>query len=143
MNNLSSNSQRVGIIGGGIAGSTIALKLSALNIDVVLFEAGKSLVNGPPVCHLHAGGNLYPDISDKQCLTLLSQSIDTIKAYPDCINRRPTIIANPKRYKGDINSILPRLKLLQHSYKQLVDHDPSNAVLANPKITFSFVNVII
>jgi len=136
MNSSSSNSKRVGIIGGGIAGSTIALKLSALDIDVVLFEAGKSLVNGPPVCHLHAGGNLYPDISDEQCLTLLSQSIATIKVYPDCINRRPTIIANPKRYSGDINSILPRLQLLQKCYEQLISDDPSNAVLGEPQDYF-------
>lgn len=136
MNNSSRNSQRVGIIGGGIAGSTIALKLSALNIDVVLFEAGKSLVNGPPVCHLHAGGNLYPDISDEQCVTLLTQSIDTIKAYPHCINERPTIIANPKRYKGDINSMLSRLSLLQESYAQLVAEDANNAVLGKPEDYF-------
>ena len=48
-----------GIIGGGIAGSTIALKLSQIGIKSILFEAGSSLVNGPPMCHLHAGGNLY------------------------------------------------------------------------------------
>lgn len=49
----------VGIIGGGVAGSTIAIKLSQLGIKTVLFEAGPSLINGPPMCHLHAGGALY------------------------------------------------------------------------------------
>ena len=49
----------VGIIGGGVAGSTIALHLSKKGVNTILFESGPSLVNGPPMCHLHAGGNLY------------------------------------------------------------------------------------
>lgn len=56
--------KKVGIIGGGIAGSTIAMKLSEKNIQTVLYEAGRSLVNGPPFCHLHAGGSLYREIPD-------------------------------------------------------------------------------
>lgn len=52
----------VGIIGGGIAGSTIAIKLSQLGIRTVLFEASSSSFNGPPMCHLHAGGALYREI---------------------------------------------------------------------------------
>jgi len=49
----------VGIVGGGVAGSTIALSLAKLGINSVLFEASSSLINGPPMCHLHAGGALY------------------------------------------------------------------------------------
>ncbi|NRA83431.1 MAG: FAD-dependent oxidoreductase, partial [Gammaproteobacteria bacterium] len=71
-----SSSFTVGIIGGGIAGSTIALHLAQLGINVSLIESGPSLVNGPPICHLHAGGNLYREISQEQCLTLLKQSIE-------------------------------------------------------------------
>lgn len=67
----SSTSCRVGIIGAGIAGSTIAIRFAELGINTTLIEQGPSLVNGPPICHLHAGGNLYREISDKQCLTLL------------------------------------------------------------------------
>ena len=51
-------SKRISIIGGGIAASTISLRLAGLDINVTLFEECVSLVNGPPVCHLHAGGNL-------------------------------------------------------------------------------------
>ena len=58
--------KKIAVVGGGIAGSTIAMKLSqhTTNYEVCLFESGSSLVNGPPMCHLHAGGNLYREISD-------------------------------------------------------------------------------
>lgn len=124
-------SKRIAVIGGGIAGSTIALRLAGLDINVTLFEEGVSLVNGPPVCHLHAGGNLYPDISDHQCLTLLEQSIATMKIYPHCINKRPTVIAIPQRDAGNIETLLPRLELLTQRYKSLIQADESNKVLGD------------
>jgi len=49
----------IGIIGGGISGTVIALQLAKYGIDHVLFEQEESLVNSPPFCHLHTGGNLY------------------------------------------------------------------------------------
>lgn len=49
----------VAIIGGGIAGSTTAIRLAQSGIKSILFESSSSLVNGPPMCHLHAGGALY------------------------------------------------------------------------------------
>jgi hypothetical protein len=119
----------VGIVGGGVSGSTAALRLTELGLKVTLFEAGSSLVNGPPVCHLHAGGNLYREISDEQCIILLHQSIDTIRFFPHTINLRPTVIAIPKRDKGAEESILPRLELLQQAYAQLVAEDPTKEVL--------------
>jgi 2-polyprenyl-6-methoxyphenol hydroxylase-like FAD-dependent oxidoreductase len=133
-------SQHIGVIGGGIAGSTIALRLAELNVNVTLFEEGTSLVNGPPVCHLHAGGNLYPEISDAQCLTLLEQSIATIKVYPHCINRRPTVIAIPQRNEGNVEQLLPRLKLLQQHYQQLIDSDPGNQVIGKPEEYYKLFN---
>ena len=125
-------SKRIAVIGGGIAGSTIALRLASLDINVTLFEEGASLVNGPPVCHLHAGGNLYPDISDEQCLTLLEQSISTMKIYPHSINKRPTVIAIPQRDTGNIEKLLPRLELLTQRYKALIVENESNKVLGEP-----------
>ncbi|MGF1726170.1 NAD(P)-binding protein [Photobacterium nomapromontoriensis] len=122
----------VGIIGGGIAGSTIALQLAELGIQVELFEEGRSLVNGPPICHLHAGGNLYREIDDEQCVTLLTQSIETLKIYPHSANIRPTVIAVPLHDKSDPSALLPRLILLQQAYQQLVDDDSSNQVLGKP-----------
>ncbi|MEC6909181.1 NAD(P)-binding protein [Photobacterium piscicola] len=126
----------VGIIGGGIAGSTIALRLAEQGINVQLFEEGKSLVNGPPICHLHAGGNLYREISDQQCITLLKQSIDTLRVYRHTSNIRPTVIAIPCSDAGSPNDLLPRLTLLQQTYQALVEQDPKNAVLGEPKDYF-------
>ncbi|PSW21796.1 FAD-dependent oxidoreductase [Photobacterium sanctipauli] len=126
----------VGIIGGGIAGSTIALRLAELGIKVELFEEGTSLVNGPPICHLHAGGNLYREISDEQCITLLKQSIDTLRVFPHTANIRPTVIAIPSHDKGCPDAILPRLNQLQTVYQQLIDDDPANEVLGKPEHYF-------
>ena len=120
---------RIGIVGGGMAGSTVALRLAELGINVVLFEAGKTLVNGPPICHLHAGGNLYREISDEQCITLLRQSIDTLRVYPKTANIRPTVIAIPTRDEGSPNELLPRLQKLQTEYAALIKQNPNNSVL--------------
>ena len=129
---------RVGIIGGGIAGSTIALRLGELGINVTIFEKGNSLVNGPPICHLHAGGNFYRDISDQQCLTLLRQSIDTLKVYPSSANVRPTVVALPNTYKNKPKDLEPRLKLLQSEYANLIKKDISNKVLGSVEDYYRF-----
>lgn len=122
----------VGIVGGGVAGSTVALRLSELGINVTIFEEGTSLVNGPPICHLHAGGNLYREISDEQCLILLHQSIDTLRIYPHTANVRPTVIAVPDRDPGVPEKLLDRLARLQTAYKELITHDKKNEVLGHP-----------
>lgn len=64
--------KRVGILGGGTAGSTIAIRLAALGLETYLFEKKKSLIDGPPMCHLHAGGNLYREIPDEDCVAQTS-----------------------------------------------------------------------
>ncbi|MDP2515322.1 FAD-dependent oxidoreductase [Photobacterium damselae subsp. piscicida] len=139
-NNNKQSNCKVGIIGGGVAGSTAALRLAELGIDVELFEEGKSLVNGPPICHLHAGGNLYREISDEQCATLLKQSIDTVRAYPASVNVRPTVLAVPTHDAGDPKELLPRLTMLQSLYAQLVQQDPCNSVLGNPDDYYRLYN---
>ncbi|MBM6551478.1 FAD-dependent oxidoreductase [Marinomonas ostreistagni] len=128
-----SQTQKVAVIGAGVAGSTIALRLGELGIDTTLIERGPSLVNGPPFCHLHAGGNLYREISDQQCLTLLQQSIDTAKIYPQSINVRPTVVAVPKTDPAEPLELLPRLQTLQAQYQTLIEQDPSNQVLGKPE----------
>lgn len=122
---------KIAIVGGGIAGSTLALYLSEIGLDVTLFEKGPSLVNGPPFCHLHAGGNLYRDISDEQCLTLLRQSIDLVRFYPDAVDYRPTVIAVPADDKGKPQDLYARLNRLQAEYAALVERDPRNKVLGD------------
>jgi hypothetical protein len=135
---LLSSAAKIAIIGGGVAGSTIALRFAELGLDTTLIEKGPSLVNGPPICHLHAGGNLYREICDEQCLTLLKQSIDTVKVYPHSINIRPTVIALPKTDKGQPTDLLPRLEKLRAKYSELVAQDSSNKVLGEPADYFRF-----
>ena len=111
-----SEEPKIAVVGGGIAGSTIALYLSEIGLNVSLFEKGPSLVNGPPICHLHAGGNLYREISDRQCLTLLKESIDLVRFYPNAVDYRPTVIAVPTDDSGTPQDLLPRLKKLRTEY---------------------------
>lgn len=136
---------KIGILGGGIAGSTIALRLAEMglsrdaaesNVQITLLEKGPSLVNGPPFCHLHAGGNLYREISDDQCLQLLKESIDTVKFYRQGINWRPTLIAIPADHPSHPTELLPRLQLLRNAYAKLVQEDETNAVLGAPQDYF-------
>jgi hypothetical protein len=129
---------KIAIIGGGVAGSTIALRFAELGLDTTLIEKGPSLVNGPPICHLHAGGNLYREISDEQCLVLLQQSIDTVKVYPQSVNIRPTVIALPKTDHGEPEDLLPRLEKLRAKYQDLVNKDNRNQVLGQPEHYFRF-----
>lgn len=130
---MKTSSFRVAVVGGGIAGSSVALYLSELGVDVTLFEKSKSLVNGPPICHLHAGGNLYRDISDRQCLTLLKESIELIRLYPQAIDYRPTVIAVPKEDSGSPSDLFSRLELLEQEYTRLISEDENNRVLGNPE----------
>jgi len=123
----------IAIIGGGVAGSSTALALAKKGLDVTLFEKESSLISGPPFCHLHAGGNLYREISDEQCLTLLKQSILFARTYPYCVDYRPTVIAVPKRDKGSVEALLPRLKRLQLYYQALVEESDENQCLGKPE----------
>ncbi len=102
----------VGIIGGGVSGAVTALQLAKYGIDNILFEQGESLVNGPPFCHLHAGGNLYPDISEEQCKLLMRQSIEMARMFPQSIDQRPTFISIPKSEKYEVDKIENRLNVL-------------------------------
>lgn len=153
---------RVCVIGGGIAGSTIALALQEATrvfmasskssstsdgrgnvpsqcrkklFKTTLVEASGSLVDGPPFCHLHAGGNLYREISDQQCLVLLEQCIDVCRLYPHVIERRPTVTLVPKwDTLTPPEKLLPRLEMLKARYKEIIEeYGPSFAVLGDPE----------
>ncbi len=128
MNNITT---QVAIVGGGVAGVTSASHLAQMGIKVTLYEKRASLVDGPPWCHLHAGGNLYREISDEQCVTLLKQSIDFVKFYPYVVDYRPTVIALPTEDRGTVKQLLPRLELLKTEYQNLVSLDRSNKVLGD------------
>ena len=130
--------KRIAIIGGGIAGASIALYLSEIGLQVDLFEKGTSLVNGPPICHLHAGGNLYREIPDEQCVTLLHESIESLRLYPNSVDYRPTVIAVPIQDDGKPLDLLPRLQLLQNEYQALIQQDPANQVLGKVSDYYRF-----
>lgn len=121
--------KKIAIIGGGIAGSSIALYLGELGLDVTLFEKKETLVDGPPICHLHAGGNLYREISDEQCLTLLRESIELVQLYPCAVDFRPTVIAVPVDDKGKPQDLYNRLEKLKNEYSRLIKKDVINRVL--------------
>lgn len=123
----------VGIIGGGVSGVVVALQLAELGIDNILLEQKKNVVNGPPFCHLHAGGNLYPDISDEQCRILMKESINMARLFPHSIDERPTLITVPKTEAYQLDAIEERLDMLVDYYKKLIKDDPSNAILGNPE----------
>jgi glycine/D-amino acid oxidase-like deaminating enzyme len=118
--------KKVAVVGGGVAGVSIALYLGELGVDVTLFEKSKSLVNGPPICHLHAGGNLYREISDEQCKTLLKESIELMGLYPQAIDYRPTVLAVPTYDEQDVTDLLPRLKMLSLEYEKLTKDKSQN-----------------
>jgi hypothetical protein len=120
---------KIAIIGAGVAGATTALCLSKLGLEVTVFEKEQSPISGPPFCHLHAGGNLYREISDEQCVKLLKQSIDFLKFYPYTVDYRPTLIVVPKSDPSTPKALLPRLNLIQDEYKKLIEADSSNEVL--------------
>ncbi|MDD2584634.1 MAG: FAD-dependent oxidoreductase [Bacteroidales bacterium] len=123
----------VAIIGGGVSGSVTALQLAKYDIESVLFEQREDLVSGPPFCHLHAGGNLYPDISLEQCKLLMLQSIEMARLFPQTIDQRPTLISIPKGEKFESQKVESRLKILAQYYKELVEQDSANEVLGSPE----------
>jgi hypothetical protein len=124
---------KIAIIGGGVAGASAALYFGQLGLNVTLFEKDASLVSGPPWCHLHAGGNLYREISDAQCIALLKQSIDFLRFYPFVVDYRPTVIVLPITDSSTPEALLPRLKLLTDEYRAHIATDPKNEVLGKPE----------
>ncbi|MDB2562515.1 FAD-dependent oxidoreductase [Sulfurimonas sp.] len=130
--------KKIAIIGGGIAGSSIALYLSELGLNVTLFETKESLVDGPPICHLHAGGNLYREISDEQCLTLLRESIELVQLYPCAVDFRPTVIAVPVDDKGQPGDLYNRLEKLKEEYARIVEKDMTKRVLGKVDDYYKF-----
>lgn len=133
---------KIAIIGGGIAGSTLALFLSEQNSDITLFEKNEELISGPPFCHLHAGGNLYRDISQTDCIKLLKESIEFLKVFPKCIDYRPTILATPSIDNIPPKESITKLKLLEKEYEKLITKDKSNKVLTGKNKYFKAYNKI-
>ena len=123
---------KAAIIGGGIAGSSVAIYLDRLGVNVKVFEKKDVLVSGPPMCHLHAGGNLYPEITLKERLQLLKESIELFRFYPNSIDLRPTIVTIRDDVDLKFDEILSSLEKIKEYYKTLLS-DPKNKVLGEPE----------
>ena len=124
---------KIAIVGGGVAGASVAIYLRSLGVDVTLFEKKQMLIAGPPACHLHAGGNLYPDIDDTQRLRLLRESIEFVRFYPQAIEGRPTALAVPVHIPLDPKELEQRAFILAQAYGDLVAKDPKAKVLGDPE----------
>jgi len=90
---------KIAIRGGGIGGTTAALKLlerygDAIEID--LFEKRDDILRGPPFCHLHLGGMLYPDLPFEECKSLFDHSFEFMKEFPESLLIRPTVVCYRK-----------------------------------------------
>jgi hypothetical protein len=108
--------KQVVIIGGGISGCLTALELSRNKLlNISLFEKRNELLSGPPFCHLHAGGMLYPTLSLIECETLLNHSLLFAKYFKDCLIDRPTIIAYRKDTYNPLKLII-KCKMMQYIY---------------------------
>jgi len=71
-----------------------------------------------------------------QCLTLLSESIDLVRLYPNAVDYRPTVVAVPTNDDGEPEDLLPRLYKLQAEYQRLIDLDAGNRVLGSAEHYF-------
>jgi len=131
---------KIAIIGAGVAGSTAAIYLGKLGLEVKLFEKNSSIISGPPFCHLHSGGNLYREISDEACITLLKESIELLRIYPYAIDYRPTVLAVPKTDPQDPNELLRRLEILKDEYGKLIVEDIENRVLCDSEHYYKIYN---
>jgi hypothetical protein len=118
-------SKCIAIIGGGISGCVTALKLLEKyksKVNIVLYEKRDKLLGGPPFCHLHAGGMLYPMISIKECESLLHHSILFAQEFSECITYIPTVVAYRKNSKFDANKLVMKCRIMKYHYASNVAH---------------------
>jgi hypothetical protein len=110
--------RRIAIIGGGISGIISALKFGKDKNNIVhIFEKRNCILKGPPYCHLHAGGILYPEISLEDAQALLYDSILFANRFPDCLNYRPTIVAYKSESAYLPSKLLFKCKVNKISYQ--------------------------
>lgn len=109
--------RKIAIIGGGISGVTSAIKLARDKNNVIhLYEKRDYLLKGPPYCHLHAGGILYPEISIDDAQTLLLNSIEFADYFSDCLEYRPTIVAYRSNSNYSPSNLVFKCKVNKMAY---------------------------
>ena len=111
-------SRRIAIIGGGISGITSAIKLAKnKNNKIDVFEKRNYILKGPPYCHLHAGGILYPEISLDDAQQLMTDSIKFANYFSSCLDYRPTVVAYRSTSKYSTDSLLFKCKVNKVNYQ--------------------------
>lgn len=112
------NVKNIYIIGGGISGCVTAIQLSkrSRSLNIHLFEKQSDILTGPPFCHLHAGGMLYPMISFQESEQLLYDSLEFAGIFNDCLEKRPTIIAYKKNTQYNIGKLILKCKMMKYCY---------------------------
>lgn len=104
----------IGIIGAGVGGSVASIRLASqlrkvandmgrLPVRVTLIEQNKDICEGPPWCHLHAGGMLYTGMKDYEARSILHHSCMFARMFnstnvpggtrPSAIQHRPTVVS--------------------------------------------------
>ena len=86
--------RKIAIIGGGISGITSAIKLAENSNNLIhIYEKRHFILRGPPYCHLHAGGMLYPEISLKDAESLFYDCLKFANKFRNAIHHRPSVIS--------------------------------------------------
>ena len=125
--------KRIAVIDGGISGCLSAIELSKLpNVQVDLFERKHKLLQGSPYCHLHAGGFLYPDISIRDCTTLLNDSLDFAEYFVDFLDRRPCVVAYNANSQYQPHNLVFRARMMQMIYRCWASDNGNKYLLGHP-----------
>jgi hypothetical protein len=115
--------RKIAVIGGGISGVISSIKLARDKTNTIhLYEKRNYLLKGPPYCHLHAGGILYPEISIEDAQKLLSDSIDFANYFSDCLEYRPTVVAYRSTSNYCPSNLLFKCKVNKISYQLSHSH---------------------
>lgn len=110
--------KKIAIIGGGISGITSAIKFAQNKHNRIdIFEKRSFILKGPPYCHLHAGGILYPEILLEDAQILLRDSIQFANRFNTCLNYRPVIVAYHIASKYSTESLVFKCKVNKLDYE--------------------------
>lgn len=114
---MSLSNKKVAIVGGGIGGVFTAIQLAKRqNTKVDVYEKNNGILQGPPYCHLHAGGFLYPEISTIDSQALFCHAAMFAEYFSEAIVRRPCIIAYNKHSNYNTFDLLHKCKVIKYLY---------------------------
>ena len=88
------------VIGGGIAGCYITLKLverSESSEKIILYEQNE-LLSGNPYVHLHRFGILYPELTLEEENEFIEDGQLFLEEFGDCVIKKPTVVIYRRPY---------------------------------------------